>query len=51
MTNLPENHNDMSDHMRASPSDDHVHPINLRVHPATGKRSDWKAQGMKSRRG
>jgi hypothetical protein len=45
MTNLPENHNDISDHMKASPSDDHIHPVNRGVHPGTAKASDWEPGG------
>jgi hypothetical protein len=45
MTKLPEQHNDVSNGIKASPGDDHVHPINLRVHPGTGKRSDFDPGG------
>jgi hypothetical protein len=43
--NLPEQHNDASARLKASPGDDHIHPINLRVHPGTGKRSDFDPGG------
>ena len=47
MTNLPEQHIDNSARMKASPSDDHVHPVNRGVHPGLAKASDWEPGGPK----
>jgi hypothetical protein len=45
MTKLPEQHNDVSNGIKASPGDDHIHPINLRVHPGLVKGSDFDPGG------
>jgi hypothetical protein len=45
MSNLPEQHSDASGRLKAVPSDNHRHPINLRVHPGLGKRSDFDPGG------
>jgi hypothetical protein len=48
MKNLPEQHQDASGRLKASPSDDHVHPVNKKVHPGLAKRSDFDPQGVET---
>jgi hypothetical protein len=36
---------DISDSLQASPTEDHIHPVNRRVHPGTAKASDMVPGG------
>jgi hypothetical protein len=42
----PEDQFDITDQMKASPSDVHVHPVNKGDHPGLSKRSEFEAKGV-----
>jgi hypothetical protein len=43
---LPENHTEITDHLKSVPGDHHIHPINRDVHPGTAKSTDFDAKGV-----
>jgi hypothetical protein len=40
------NHHDISGHVKAAPTEHHIHKINLGVHPGTPKPTDFDTQGV-----
>jgi hypothetical protein len=45
MTDLPENHRDLSGEMLSPPAQRHIHPVNAGVHPGTAQPRDWEPGG------
>jgi hypothetical protein len=42
----PEDQFDITDHMKASPSNDHVHPVNKGEHLGNARRSQFDPEGV-----